>query len=48
MFFSIVPKDGKTKAEEVPIEVADLLEEFPKIVSDNVPNRLPLVWKISH
>ena len=46
--FAIVPKDGKTKVEEVPTEVANLLEEFPDIVSDNVPNGLPLVQKISH
>ena len=46
--FAIVPKDGKTEVEEVPLEVADLLEEFPNIVSDNVPNGLPLVWKINH
>ena len=41
--FSIVPKDGKTEVEEVPAEVAELLEEFPDIVSDNVPNGLPPV-----
>ena len=41
--FSIVPKDGKAKVEEVPKKVAYLLEEFPDNVSDNVPNGLPLV-----
>ena len=41
MCFAIVPKDGKTEAEEVLVEVADLLEEFPDIVSDNVPSGLP-------
>ena len=30
------------------IEVANLLEEFPNIVSDNVPDGLPLVYKIIH
>ena len=39
--FSIVPKDGKAKVQEVPIEVENLLKEFPDIVSDNVPNGLP-------
>ena len=46
--FSIVPKDEKAKVEEVPTEVVDLLKEFLDIVSDNVPNRLPPVWKINH
>ena len=46
--FGIVPKDGKKKVEEVPIEVAELLKEFLDIVSDNVLGGLPLVWKISH
>ena len=48
MCFSIVPKDGKTKIEEVPAEVVELLKEFPDIVSDNVPDGLPPVRKISH
>ena len=48
MCFAIVPKDGKTKIEEVPIEVVELLKEFPDIVSDNVPDGLPPVRKISH
>ena len=46
--FAIVPKDGKIEIEEVPTEVADLLEEFPDIVLDNVPDELPLVPKSSH
>ena len=46
--FSIVPRDGKIKVEEVPAEVAALLKEFPDIVLDNVPNGLPPVRKISH
>ena len=46
--FSIVPKDGKTKVEEVPTKVADLLKEFPDIVSNNVLDGLPPMWKISH
>ena len=32
----------------MPIEVVDLLEEFPNIVSDNVPYGLPPVQKINH
>ena len=46
--FSIVPKDGKVEVEEVPVEVVDLLEEFPNIVSNNVLDGLPPVCKISH
>ena len=46
--FAIVPKDGKTEVEEVPTEVANLLEEFLDIVLGNVPNGLPLVEKTSH
>ena len=32
----------------MPTEVANLLEEFPDIVLDNVLDGLPPVWKISH
>ena len=32
----------------MPIEVANLLDEFPDIVSDNVLDGLPLVHKIYH
>ena len=39
--FSIVLKDRKAEVEEVPIEVAYLLEEFLDIVSNNVPDGLP-------
>ena len=46
--FAIVPKDGKMEVEEVLAKFVDLLKEFPDIVSDNVPNGLPLVRKISH
>ena len=48
MCFAIVPKDGKIEVVEVPKEVAELLKEFPDIVSDNVSDGLPPVQKISH
>ena len=48
MCFDIIPKEGKEEVEEVHVEVADFLEEFPDIVSNNVPDGLPLVRKISH
>ena len=41
--FSIVPKGGK-EVEEIATKVVDLLEDFPDIVSNNVPNGLPPVW----
>lgn len=43
MCFVIIPKDGKEEVEEVLVEVVDLLEEFPNVVSNNIPNGLPLV-----
>ena len=47
MCFAIIPKKGKEEVEKVLAEVADLLEEFLDIVSDNVPDGLPPVWKIN-
>ena len=46
--FALIPKAGKEEVEDVPVEVADLLNEFQDIVSDNVPDGLPPVRKISH
>ena len=48
MCFSIILKEGRKELKEVHVEVADLLEEFLAIVSNNVLDGLPLVWKISH
>ena len=48
MCFAIIPKDSKEEVEEVPLEVADMLGEFFDIVSDNVPDGLPPMRKISH
>ena len=48
VYFSIVPKDGKAKVEDVPTEVVNLLEDFLNIVLDNIPNGLPPMQKISH
>ena len=48
MCFSIIPKDSKEEIEEVPTKVVDMLGEFSDIVSDNVPDGLPLVRKINH
>ena len=45
--FAIIPKYSK-EVEEVPKKVADMLGEFSNIVSDNVPNELPPMRKISH
>ena len=46
--FAIVSKDGKIEVKEVPAEVAKFLKEYLDIVSDNVLDGLPPVWKISH
>ena len=48
MCFSIIPKDSKEEVEEAPVDVANMLEEFSDIVSDNVPNGLTPMRKISH
>ena len=42
VYFSIISKDSKEEIEEVCEEVADM------IVSDNVPDGLPPMRKISH
>ena len=46
--FSMIQKDSKEEVEEVPIEVEDMLGEFFDIVSNNVPDGLPPMRKISH
>lgn len=38
----------KEDSKELSVEVSVLLNEFQDIVSDNVPEGLPLVRKISH
>ena len=43
MCFAIVPKDGMVEVEEVPTEVANLLEEILDIVLENIPDGLPLL-----
>ena len=48
MCFPKILQDGKEEVDEVPTEVADLLEEFLDIVSDNIPDGFSLVQKISH
>lgn len=46
--FPLIPKANKEEVEDVPMDVANLLDDFQDIVSDNVPDGLPLVSKISH
>ena len=48
MYFSIIPKDSKEEVEEVLAEVVDMLGNFYDIVSDNVPDGLHPMRKISH
>lgn len=47
-FFSIIPKVTNEVVDEVLVEVVDFLQEFKMIVSDNVPEGLPPMRKISH
>ena len=48
MCLSIISLDGKEEVEEVPTKVVGLLEEFPDTISNNVPDGLPPVLRISH
>ena len=48
MCFAIISKNSKEEVEEVSVEVANLLEDFLDIVSDNVPDGMPPMMKISH
>ena len=48
MCFSIILKDSKEEVEEVPIKVADMLEEFTDIVSNNEPKGFSPMRKIGH
>ena len=48
MCFSIIPKDSKEEVKELPTKVADMLEEFFDIVSDNVLDGLSLIRKINY
>ena len=43
MCFSIIHKDGKEVVEDVPVEVANFLEEFLDIVSDNILDGLIVI-----
>ncbi|XP_059075481.1 uncharacterized protein LOC131875388 [Cryptomeria japonica] len=46
--FVLIPKANKEEVEDIPVAIADLLDEFQDIVSDDVPNSLPPVRKIIH
>jgi hypothetical protein len=48
MCFAFIPRVDMEDTKEVPIEVSNFLNEFQDIFSDNVPEGLPLVRKISH
>ncbi|XP_059064707.1 uncharacterized protein LOC131856798 [Cryptomeria japonica] len=46
--FSFIPKINKVEVEDIPLEVADLFDEFQDIVFDNLPNVLPSMRNIIH
>ena len=48
MCYALIPRKDKEGSSEIPPGVSDLLSEFGDIVSDNVPEGLPQVRKISH
>lgn len=50
MCFALVPKkdDNLEHEKEQPEEIKDLLIEYEDIISDNVPDRLPPMRRISH
>ena len=48
MCYALIPRKDKEGSSEIPLEVLDLLSEFGDVISDNVPEGLPLVRQISH
>ena len=48
MCYDLIPRKDKEGCSEIPPEVYDLLSDFGDIISDNVPEGLPPVRKISH
>lgn len=46
--FALIHKINKEEIYFVLVELLNLLKEFHDIMSDNVPNGLPLMRKISH
>ena len=48
MCYTLIPRKDKEGTSEIPVEVLDLLSEFGDIISDNFPEGLPPIRKISH
>ena len=48
MCYALIPRKDKEGSSEIPPEVSDLLSDFGDIISDNVPEGLPPIRKISH
>ena len=48
MCYALVPRKDKEGSSEIPLEVSGLLSEYGDVISDNVPEGLPPVRKISH
>ena len=48
MSYALIPRKDKEGSSEIPLEVSDLSSEFGDVISDDVPEGLPLVRQISH
>ena len=48
MCYALIPRKDKEGSSEIPLEFLDLLSEYGDVISDNVPEGLPPVRKISH
>ena len=48
MCYALVPRKDKDSSSEIPLEFSDILSEFGDVISDNVPEGLPPVRKISY
>ena len=48
MCYALIPRKDKEGSSEISLEVLDLLSEFRDVISDNIPEGLPLVRQINH
>ena len=48
MCYALIPRKDKEGSSKIPLEVSGLLSEYGDVISDNVPEGLPLVRQISH
>ena len=48
MCYALIPRKDKEGSSDIPTKVLDLLSDFGDIISENVPEGLPLVRPINH